>query len=116
MGTDLLKSQQHSKNYQSHVKVSGGVIRIWKDWLAERCASTKCDRPNSELHIKRGKDEESRKCLLWADPEENIGLRFRVTERRDISSPFLAAPGEEPPVFYRLQYEGKLNSSYYDCY
>lgn len=94
----------------SCANVSGGVIRVWRDWLAERCSSLGCDRPSLKQHAKGSVDRGYGNGLLWADARENVGLRMRVVERQDVPLPILAPP-EEVSVAYTLQYEGKFISS-----
>jgi hypothetical protein len=97
--------------FSSCVNISGGVIRVWRDWLAERCEFAKCNRFNSGQGIKEVEDEESKKSRLWADSSENVGLRIQVTQRDDGLKQILVGPGEEASVSYTLQYEGGLAST-----
>ncbi|CZR55779.1 uncharacterized protein PAC_05667 [Phialocephala subalpina] len=81
--------------FSSTTKISEGLMRVWRDWLSER--SQKLASESSEEHNKR---------LLWSSVKEDIGLRLRVVERRDLRPPLLRGRGDEDPqVGYTLQYE-----------
>lgn len=93
--TNLVRLGPKPGMFLSHVNVSDGLIRVWRDWLAARAAEEGS-----------GSEEDA---LLWADPAHTVGLRFRVTEK-DIRSehPVLVASDEELPVAYRLEFEELL--------
>lgn len=81
--------------FSSSTKISEGLVRVWRDWLAER--SQKLFSASSEEHNKR---------LLWSSVKEDIGIRLRVVERQDLRPPLLQGRGDEDPqVGYTLQYE-----------
>jgi len=46
--------------------------------------------------------------LLWADTNEDVGLRMRVIEK-DAPAPVLRALDEDVAVGYTLQYEGLIS-------
>lgn len=87
--------------FTSSTKISEGLMRVWRDWLAERSlnmSSTGSTQESSEEHNKR---------LLWSSVKEDIGIRLRVIERDDLRPPLLRGRDEDPNVGYTLQYEGE---------
>jgi hypothetical protein len=109
--TKLVEAGQYPGIFLSYVHLSGGVLRVWREWLAERCrAFAKSNSLSSGQDSQAAENNESGRCLLWADPRENVGIRMRVFERDDIPAPTPPAPNEEVSVSYQLQYEGKFAS------
>jgi hypothetical protein len=105
--TNLVKVGPKRGLFLSCVNIGDSVTRIWRDWLAERCASlAKRNRLGSGPNTKKGEDEEFKKRLLWADAEEHVGLRIRVIEDESVPAPVLVSLDEDAPVSYTLQYEG----------
>ncbi len=88
--------------YWSCVNISRGVIRVWRHWLAAR-AEAAFGRADDG-----GDDEEEN--ILWADSHRRVGYRFRVAETTDGRyHPLFAEPAnEEPPVSFRLEYQGEF--------
>jgi hypothetical protein len=86
--------------FLSCVTVGEGLMRVWRDWLAERAA---------EGREGEGKWEGgAEKRLLWSSVDRHVGLRLRVLEREDMGRvPILVSRDEDPNVGYTLQYEGK---------
>lgn len=95
--TNLVKVGPKRGLFLSHVNVSDGLVRVWRDWLSERAAA--------------GPVEEGERAVLWADAGKNVGLRFRVVEKADAHRPVLVAAGEDVPVSYTLEYEGESSAS-----
>jgi hypothetical protein len=92
----------------SHANIGRGVIRVWRDWLAGRCAwQAKSNILSYGENLNELEVAEREECLLWADPRENVGLRVRALERKGFSLPTPTSTNEETPVFYMLEYEGK---------
>jgi hypothetical protein len=82
--------------------IGEGVIRVWRDWLAERAGSS----PPKE---KASSSEYGGKTrMLWLDHGRNIGIQVRVLERADLGTPVLWGVGEDAYVSYSLEYEGEL--------
>jgi len=75
--------------FLSCVNVGEGILRVWRDWLAQRA--------------KEGQEKESE--VLWADSKKTVGLRLRVVERETAPPHPPLRTGEDPPVSYTLQYE-----------
>lgn len=91
------------------VNVTGGVVRVWRDWLAEQCSSLgKSNVVNIQRDSKIIEEKEPGECLLWADPRQNTGLRIRVSKREEPLLAVLDGPNDEGCVSYMLQYEGKF--------
>lgn len=99
---NIVKPGPKSGYFSSSTKVSEGLMRVWRDWLAER--SQRLAFANSTQDEAR---EEHKKRLLWSSVKEDIGLRLLVVERQDLRPPLLRGRDEDPNVGYTLQYEGK---------
>ncbi|KAM7216836.1 hypothetical protein V8F06_007813 [Rhypophila decipiens] len=92
--TNLVKLGPKPGLFVSHVNVSDGIIRVFREWLGRQAAMA--DKSNTEI--------------IWADTSQTVGLRFRVTQKDMPPSeynppPVLMAADEEPPVAYRLELE-----------
>ncbi|KAK0715058.1 hypothetical protein B0H67DRAFT_600816 [Lasiosphaeris hirsuta] len=92
--TNLVKMGPRPGLFLSHVNVGEGVMRVWRGWLAANAA-------DADAHLQAP--------ILWADASQNVGVRFRVTERREVGElgPVLLAVEDvdEVPVAYRLEFE-----------
>jgi hypothetical protein len=109
--TQLVKEGRRQGFFLSWVNISEGVIRVWRDWLAEQCRSLpKRNNPSSGHTSKADECKEPTQRLLWADPRENIGLRIRVVEREDILATTQNNPNQEDSISYKLEYEGEYIS------
>ncbi|KAL8382083.1 hypothetical protein RB595_006054 [Gaeumannomyces hyphopodioides] len=96
--TNLVKLGPRHGVFSSHVNVSDGLIRVWRDWLGSAAAGGSERRP--------GVDGGARAGILWADPHEHVGVRFRVSETTDHwRAPLLVGVNDDPPVSYRLVYD-----------
>ena len=78
--------------YLSRVNVGEGILRVWRDWLAERA--------------KAGDSEGDESEVLWADSKKTVGLRLRVVEREAVDAGPPLRTGEDPNVSYTLFHEG----------
>jgi hypothetical protein len=98
--TNLVRLGPKPGLFRSHVNVSDGVVRVWRDWLAARAVGEQQQQAEEE----RGEGEDS--GILWADAARDVGVRFHVTEK-DIRGqhPVLVASDEQLPVAYRLEFE-----------
>lgn len=94
--TNLVRLGPKPGLFRSHVNVSDGVVRVWREWLAAR-ASEKARETTTE------------EVVLWVDAARDVGVRFRVTEK-DIRAqhPVLVGNDEQLPVAYRLEFEELL--------
>jgi hypothetical protein len=93
--THLVRMGPKPGLFRSHINVSDGVIRVWRDWLAAQASSG---------------DEGG---ILWADAARDVGVRFRVAEKdtpgqQQQQQPVLVASDEQLPVAYRLEFEELL--------
>jgi hypothetical protein len=93
---NMVKPGPKNGYFSSSTKISEGLMRVWRDWLAER----------SQNMAAESREEHNRR-LLWSSVKEDIGLRLRVVERQDLRPPLLRGRDEDPNVGYTLQYEGK---------
>lgn len=101
---NVVKSGPRNGYFSSSTKIGDGLMRVWRDWLAERSQEmVSAKSPPMESR------EDSNKRLLWSSVKEDIGLRLRVVERKDLRPPLLRGRDEDPNVGYTLQYEGKDN-------
>jgi hypothetical protein len=107
--TNMVKEGPKRGLFFSCVNIGEGVIRVWRDWLTEQCASlAKCRGFGPGSNTKEGEGQESSKPLLWSDIGHHVGLRIRVLEREDVPVPILVGPNEDTPVSYTLQFEGRF--------
>jgi hypothetical protein len=113
---NLVKAVPNVGFLLSCITIGEGVIRIWRDWLAERAV----------LHRSRGESSigtssrsaasnaatfEDRERILWLDNGCNVGIRLRVIEREDLGTPILMKLDEDAHVTYSIEYEGMLLDS-----
>jgi hypothetical protein len=119
--TNLVKIGPRHGLFTCFVDVEEGVLRVWKDWLADTASKGRKERevtlagPAEE--VGKGKEtareaseetldlEDSR--ILWVSPSKNSGIRFNVKEkkfRRD--TPILIRADEDMPVTYEIEYDG----------
>lgn len=103
--TNLVRLGPRPGLFRSHVNVSDGLIRLWRDWLAEQAAVTASGGGGGG----GGDDHKDSDSVLWADAACNVGIRFRVAEK-DISGehPVLVGSDEQLPAAYRLEFEELL--------
>jgi hypothetical protein len=100
---NVVKTGPKKDLFLSCVTVGEGLVRVWRDWLAERA---------EDLRGEGGKGldgAEEGKGLLWSSVDRHVGLRLRVLEREDMARdrrPVLVSRDEDPNVGYTLQYEG----------
>ncbi|PMD46943.1 hypothetical protein L207DRAFT_149569 [Hyaloscypha variabilis F] len=89
---NLAKTSPRRGLFHSCVNVGEGILRVWRDWLADQA---KCDG---------GGDGD----VLWADSRKAVGLRVKVVEREalPVGPPYRA--GEERDVSYTLFYDELL--------
>jgi hypothetical protein len=100
----------------SCVTIGEGVIRIWRDWLAERAV---LPPPNGKARLAPSLSRSSTsggsaataasehaERMLWLDSSCNVGIRVRVVEREDLGTQILMRLDEDPQVAYSIEYEG----------
>jgi hypothetical protein len=104
--TNLVKVGPRRGLFLSCVNVNDGVIRIWRDWLA-KCAQAADDTTASTSTTSMTWDGKEDQRTLWVDTKNNVGVRFRVTEKPNSGHQPVLQKGEDAPVSYTVQYEGK---------
>jgi hypothetical protein len=108
--TSIVKRGPRPGLYLRHTGMTDGLIRVWRQWLARAEEADKCrGAPSSSVHAKEGPCQQGDgERILWADASKNVGLKFRVSKVNVERMPILYGSGEDPPVAYKLQYEGGL--------
>ncbi|KAH7047631.1 hypothetical protein B0J12DRAFT_130116 [Macrophomina phaseolina] len=116
---NLIKRGPRNGLFRSFVEVEDSVLRVFRDWLREMAAPA----PNGEPQLQPQSASTSRKGaakkaeddvadgkrLLWVGPARNVGLKFRVRERRfRRDNPILILADEETAVSYDIEYEELL--------
>jgi hypothetical protein len=106
-------------------EVSQGHIRVWRQWLSKQCETKKWsdgesiavyhDAPIATTTSKARSDSVTG-CIdtrhdpkvLWLNTrDENVGIKFKVRERRwRRNAPVLFSSEEEVPVSYIVEFEG----------
>ncbi|KAG7287577.1 hypothetical protein NEMBOFW57_007089 [Staphylotrichum longicolle] len=96
--TNLVRLGPKPGLFRSHVNVSDGVVRVWREWLAARASEKAGEAATATDEV-----------VLWVDAARDVGVRFRVTEK-DIRAqhPVLVGNDEQLPVAYRLEFEELL--------
>jgi len=94
------------------ITIGEGVIRIWRDWLAERAIlpHPKCKSSLGTPSMSAASEASSfdeRERILWLDNGYNVGIRLRVIEREDLGTPILMRLDEDPHVAYSIEFEGR---------
>ena len=87
--TSLVKTGPRRGLYLSHVNISDGVLRIWREWLGRA--------------VELGSQNDQ---IMWVDDDHELGIRFRVVPGAVERMPVITGPDDHPPVFYKLYYEG----------
>lgn len=98
--TNVVKESSRPGFYVSHTNTCDGVIRVWRDWLANLASASTVreDEPESSaVDLDR---------FLWVDPAKNVGLRFLVRASPSERMPLISGPGDDAPVSYSLIYKG----------
>lgn len=112
--TNLVKVGPKRDLLLSCVNIGEGVIRIWRDWLAKRATASPStiESGPSKLHQSTEESKERESQMLWTDSSKTVGLRFRITEEKDVrNGPVLLGIDEDAPVSYKLHYEGISRTS-----
>uniref|UniRef100_A0A8H7NN77 F-box domain-containing protein n=1 Tax=Bionectria ochroleuca TaxID=29856 RepID=A0A8H7NN77_BIOOC len=79
--------------FLTHVNVFDGVIRLWRDSLAELSSSP----AGADGQGQRG-------TLIWADTKRTVGVRLEVTPGGMERMPVLSGPDDLPPMSYKVLY------------
>ncbi|KAF2155025.1 hypothetical protein K461DRAFT_291923 [Myriangium duriaei CBS 260.36] len=99
--TNLVKLAPRRNVMVSIVEVGDGLIRVFRDWLAERAGA---DMHGGDMH---GRKHDA--GVLWVNNgNKDVGIKFRVRERRRRDNPILYANDEEVAVSYFLDIQELL--------
>ncbi|KAL2012490.1 hypothetical protein VTN00DRAFT_15 [Thermoascus crustaceus] len=124
---NLVKVIPNSNLLLSAVTVEDGIIRIWRDWLEEQAQlgiindaqrridavanatredSIPSDAGAGSRPLAGGRRREEESGILWVDTRKNVGLKFRVREKRwHRDMPVLMYRDEGPAVTYEVDIE-----------
>jgi hypothetical protein len=119
--TNLVKIGPRHGLFTCFVDVEEGVLRVWKDWLAEMAARGRQDSATvlQQAVEKVGKGKEvarevkekvdlDDKSILWVSSSKNTGIRFNVKQRKfRRDTPILIRADEDIPVSYEIEYDCK---------
>jgi hypothetical protein len=89
----LVKEGPRSGLFISHVNLVDGVVRVFRKWLAETASKQDPSQSGSEN-------------ILWVDKNNDVGIRFSVALAPSETMPLISGPDDDPPVHYKLVYEG----------
>jgi hypothetical protein len=126
--TNLVKIGPRHGLFTCFVDVEEGVMRVWKEWLADTAAKGRQKQASAlvEAKEKAGKGKEPAgeftgattdlddPSILWVSAARNSGIRFNVRERkfrRDI--PILIRADEDMPVTYEIEYDGMSRTAWF---
>jgi len=77
--TNLVKLGPKPGLFMSCVTIGEGVIRVWRDWLAEWAVPPSSKTAASQKVVKEAKIvENQRERMLWLDNGKNVGISLRV--------------------------------------
>ncbi|RSM19342.1 hypothetical protein CDV31_001764 [Fusarium ambrosium] len=93
--TNLVKEGPKRGLFISHVNIVNGVVRIFRNWLAEMAS-------------KQGLSSEGSESIVWIGSHDNVGIRFRVVPAASETMPLISGPDDDPPVHYTMVYEELL--------
>ncbi|RWQ91494.1 hypothetical protein C8Q69DRAFT_482767 [Paecilomyces variotii] len=95
---NLVKVVPNSSMLLSAVTIEDGTVRVWRDWLK--------DQSNHKDKLGISSNDPNNTRILWADTNENVGLKLRVREKRwNRFLPVLVHKDEELAVSYELEIE-----------
>jgi hypothetical protein len=90
--------------FLSCVNLSEGVVRIWREWLAEQAKQKERDAEGSGDISGKGR----RDSMLWVDGRNNVGLKVRVSQKKwNRQYPILMHRDEDEAVSYSVELEGR---------
>ncbi|KAF4982422.1 hypothetical protein FZEAL_1940 [Fusarium zealandicum] len=93
--TNLVKEGPKLGLFISHVNIVDGVVRIFRNWLAEMAS-------------KQGPSASGSESIIWVDQHKDVGIRFRVVPAASETMPLISGPDDDPPVHYTMVYEELL--------
>ena len=110
VATHLVRDGPRGGMYRSFVTVGEGIIRVWRDWLAEQSQRPRSSGNGLTLptRVEQGLSEQ----VLWVDSGEKIGIRVKAREKRWRGrQPVLMPSDEDVAVSYTIELEGKQPSN-----
>jgi hypothetical protein len=96
--TNVVKPGPRPGLFLSHVNISDGVLRLWRNWLAEMADGF------SEL-TQSGEGSK----ILWVNAGQTVGLHMRVKYGPADRMPVISGPDDHPAISYRLEYQGTFS-------
>ena len=105
----------HRGRIYSIANVTEGVVRIWRQWLAQRAKSNDeksiAGSPrileDDQGEYDENEDKDDGANMLWVDDRKDVGIRVRVKENSwKRNGPILLLKDEDPAVSYTIEYEG----------
>lgn len=103
--------------YVSCAAVGNGVIRVFRDWLAERavadarrsggwCGGGEGGGEEDSDEVVDGGGGEAEEDVLWVNGKKDVGLRMRVVERADLAPPgrVVLREDEDDEVVYCVEF------------
>lgn len=103
---ELVQNGPRRGLFSSSAPVCDHVVRITRTYLCTEATAS----------AEREKREEicgaNASSILWTNASENVGLKFRVIEDRSASGPTFIHTNENPPVSYRLEYQGTFTECF----
>ena len=115
--TNLVRLGPRRGVFYSFVNIADGVVRIWREWLAERARLHKAKTLSGneldedifeEVSSPKNIDNNDRTgCTLWVGNRKDVGIRVRIQEKTwRRNTPLLLLRDEDPAVSYSMEYEG----------
>ena len=119
--TNLVQLGPRRGVFYAFANVADGVVRIWRDWLAQRAGkdrgidgevphkfSGEVDNSKEQIWVPAVVEEvDTGARTLWVDKHKNVGIRVIIKQRNwrgDV--PVILQSDEDPAVSYILEYEG----------
>lgn len=95
--TNVVKPGPRPGLFLSHVNISDGVLRLWRNWLAAMA--------DGFSELTQGAEGSK---ILWVNAGQTVGLRMRVKHGPADRMPVISGPDDHPPISYRLEYQGTV--------
>ena len=95
----------------SIVNVTDSVVRIWRQWLAQRAKSYHTEytaRSSQDFGDGSSEDDDrDHDTILWVDDRKDVGIRIRIRENSwKRNGPILLLKDEDPAISYTMELEG----------
>lgn len=100
---ELVQNGPRRGLFASCAPICEHVVRIGRDYLRRASEAS----ANIEQQTEGSFSDNT--SVLWINPSQIVGLRFRVIEDQSAAAPPTFSPvNEDPPVSYKLEYQGTL--------